>query len=502
MKRKLFFLLFSLLFALSLYIPYTHATQLWIAIWGGGASPGRHRDITFRVAYQNFDITSLRFDFHYDETRLFVKEIARFEGGEIFHSLDVDTFENRLSVYVYDAETPLVPRSGDIALIKTFVGEHVPRGSEISLAVTNVVVTDTMGNEIPLPDNDQIFTIPEYDFTFKVGTGNDWGGAGDTGTELRIFASSYTEVSSLAFDFIYDTDILTVTQFGQLWDAEALTIFQWNDIPDGVHVSMSDSTAFLPEFIRGFIAYAYFTVSSTAPEGSYPLRMENIVVLDSAGQVVPTTFIEGEFRTGWPTLGVTDGKGYPAGSGNVVKLILDNEFEACGLQVDIYFDTTVLSVSHMKKTERSSGMDIFNLATVTNGVRVAMTNLGHNIPIGTDPVADLYFTVKEGSPQGEYTLTLTNAVVGVSVPGGMADEVYLDHGIFQVGIKGDVNGDGMVDIADVVTTINIILELHEPLPGERSMADCMDDDVINVLDAVCIVNGILGGKLRNATFLH
>ncbi|MFQ6093570.1 MAG: choice-of-anchor Q domain-containing protein, partial [bacterium] len=59
--------------------------------------------------------------------------------------------------------------------------------------------------------------------------------------------------------------------------------------------------------------------------------------------------------------------------------------------------------------------------------------------------------------------------------------------------KGDINGDGQVDVLDVVRAVNIILEIDLP-PTEYELwaADCNGDEEVNVLDVVGIVNVILG----------
>ena len=54
-------------------------------------------------------------------------------------------------------------------------------------------------------------------------------------------------------------------------------------------------------------------------------------------------------------------------------------------------------------------------------------------------------------------------------------------------ILGDVNEDSIVNILDVILTINIILGID----NFNSMADINDDDVVDVLDIVQIVNIIL-----------
>jgi hypothetical protein len=54
-------------------------------------------------------------------------------------------------------------------------------------------------------------------------------------------------------------------------------------------------------------------------------------------------------------------------------------------------------------------------------------------------------------------------------------------------IPGDVNGDGIINILDVVSTVNIVLGLTPWIDA----ADYNDDAIINVLDIVSIVNIIL-----------
>ncbi|MFQ6093650.1 MAG: endo-1,3-alpha-glucanase family glycosylhydrolase [bacterium] len=60
------------------------------------------------------------------------------------------------------------------------------------------------------------------------------------------------------------------------------------------------------------------------------------------------------------------------------------------------------------------------------------------------------------------------------------------------GERGDVNGDGAVDVADVLMCVNIILGFFEPTPDQIWAADCSGDGTIDVLDVVGIVNVILG----------
>ena len=60
-------------------------------------------------------------------------------------------------------------------------------------------------------------------------------------------------------------------------------------------------------------------------------------------------------------------------------------------------------------------------------------------------------------------------------------------------VTGDVTGDGVVIVQDLIRVINIILGIP-PLPTEQEIAaaDVNGDGVINVSDLIGIINIILG----------
>ena len=54
-------------------------------------------------------------------------------------------------------------------------------------------------------------------------------------------------------------------------------------------------------------------------------------------------------------------------------------------------------------------------------------------------------------------------------------------------MAGDVNGDGAVNVQDIILIVNMILDITEP----SDVADINSDGIINVLDLVVLVNIIL-----------
>ena len=58
------------------------------------------------------------------------------------------------------------------------------------------------------------------------------------------------------------------------------------------------------------------------------------------------------------------------------------------------------------------------------------------------------------------------------------------------GLQGDVNGDMIVNVLDVIQVVNMALGEQDP---DYNSADINQDGVINVLDVIQIVNIILEG---------
>jgi hypothetical protein len=57
---------------------------------------------------------------------------------------------------------------------------------------------------------------------------------------------------------------------------------------------------------------------------------------------------------------------------------------------------------------------------------------------------------------------------------------------------GDINDDGVINVADVVLLVDFILEISTPTALEFVSADCTPDTSLDIGDVVCIVNLILG----------
>ena len=85
----------------------------------------------------------------------------------------------------------------------------------------------------------------------------------------------------------------------------------------------------------------------------------------------------------------------------------------------------------------------------------------------------------------------------VEIPGNLMARVYLDCGDDCQGggscTLGDVSGDTIINVLDIVATVNFVLGAQAPTDDQSCAADYNEDGIINVLDIVAIVNVVLGG---------
>ena len=58
-------------------------------------------------------------------------------------------------------------------------------------------------------------------------------------------------------------------------------------------------------------------------------------------------------------------------------------------------------------------------------------------------------------------------------------------------MMGDLDGDGIINILDIIVEVNIILGAIDPTPQQEIVGDLNGDGGINILDVIALVNLIL-----------
>lgn len=178
-----------------------------------------------------------------------------------------------------------------------------------------------------------------------------------------------------------------------------------------------------------------------------------------------------------------------------LSISLDNYSDIYGIQFDINSDQEyTASAEAVSLSDRAGNLSVSINAIAQGKLRVvAYSNNDQFIASGQGKVMTIKLVPKETLQEGDYVLTLDNIVLG---------DKYMKNkyeGSSQLTVSfspqsimlGDVNDDGDVDIADAVCVVNYIVGKVRPVFIEAA-ADVNHDGDIDIADAVHIVNLIVG----------
>ena len=82
----------------------------------------------------------------------------------------------------------------------------------------------------------------------------------------------------------------------------------------------------------------------------------------------------------------------------------------------------------------------------------------------------------------------------VDIYNDLADTKYLDFSFIPFLAQGDITGDQVVNVLDIVAMVQFILGLTDLSDAQFSAGDVNDDGIINVQDVVATVQSILGNQ--------
>ena len=107
---------------------------------------------------------------------------------------------------------------------------------------------------------------------------------------------------------------------------------------------------------------------------------------------------------------------------------------------------------------------------------------------------DLYYMPNDGSP---YPRDFVVDQEGIIVYAN--NEIDTEWMLYEInnlidftnGLLGDINQDLIINVLDIISLINFVLESDAPTSDEFVLSDLNQDNIINVLDIVSLVNLIL-----------
>ena len=112
---------------------------------------------------------------------------------------------------------------------------------------------------------------------------------------------------------------------------------------------------------------------------------------------------------------------------------------------------------------------------------------------------EVTLTVPKFDGNTNYTIGVKDATAGYngdSKETGRVEDVTMKHTVNVSskgygGMLGDINGDTVIDVLDVLMTYNFVLEKNEPTAAQFAAADVNHDNTIDVLDVLIIYNFVL-----------
>ena len=120
----------------------------------------------------------------------------------------------------------------------------------------------------------------------------------------------------------------------------------------------------------------------------------------------------------------------------------------------------------------------FNFSTAMQGGAFRLPN-GNTLITDCDN-AYIYEISENGNMEFDWTAGGNNVIA-------RAQKYPPEYFDFISGTPGDVNDDGVINVLDVVQTINMILGIQET----NYLADLNDDDIVNILDIVLMINIVI-----------
>jgi len=173
-----------------------------------------------------------------------------------------------------------------------------------------------------------------------------------------------------------------------------------------------------------------------------------------------------------------------------------------GVQLEISYDTRLLTAVGVNLTPRSEGMTRPAPVLDTNQGKVNLLLFspeGAAIPPGRGPIVSLLFEVREGAVDNQKAqIHITRAILSdvdgneVRVPSQYIYDGYLIICSSCFLHNGDIDKDGRVTILDVQRGINIVTGRHIADDEEVVALDITGDGVADVLDVIKVVNLALG----------
>ena len=272
----------------------------------------------------------------------------------------------------------------------------------------------------------------------------------------------------------------------------------YNVYRDGLAVANGlESNSYSDTSVENNVTYVY-AVSATYSDGEESGFSESVEVTPQAQTVHEESYDDG-----------TAEDGFNAGSGNFTAVKYSASSDGETVIRFKWYQMAAGGAFYLKLYADNNGMpgDEFYSQVIAGGLLEGWNT--RDLSAETLQVSgDFWIGAKEFSSSSPFGLD-TSSDAGVSysrvgsdgdwtaVSGNLMMRVFLDCGENCDGggepecTAGDINGDDVINVLDIVSTVNFVMGLASPTDTEACAADLNEDGIINVLDIVQLVNIIL-----------
>ncbi len=237
-----------------------------------------------------------------------------------------------------------------------------------------------------------------------------------------------------------------------------------------------------------------FLVTFTCNDDSLAQATPRTVTFNVSGVVIAGDKL---FSSSQPSIGPVAG-GTPGLTGVNIPVNLSSTRDVYGVQFDFVYPSNVLIIDSLVPTVRLNNFTVYdNIGDTPGRVRVVAFGLqNEKVQSGpTSAILDFWVTVRGSATIGAHPIDFENSFEAIS-PDPFQPSVALDadtNGIFVVDPGGDVNGDGRVDIADMVIVVGYIIGTVELNLRQFTAADMDRNGFVDVVDLQAIINQVFGG---------
>lgn len=231
-------------------------------------------------------------------------------------------------------------------------------------------------------------------------------------------------------------------------------------------------------------ATAMLTIQhETTLEGPYSTTM-NVYSDDPTQRLLKVTVSGETYAANELTL-----EGKPVNDGYELHFGLNNwSTDLTALQMDIHWPDAEMTYSSCVTTSRLSGHQVMVIPLGDGYWRILVYSMGNAVITGNEgEIFSLKFTCENNNYWGT-----TVTVDGITVSNQRSENKYsgTDLELEIAVLRGDVNCDGLVSIADVTTLIDYLLG-SDPHPFNQVAADVNSDSKINITDVTALIDKLL-----------